>query len=147
MQTSGWNSLWCDAYYYYYCADSPQTTTFHVKTMNPRNPTNEWFNPNNFSSEPIGTFGNTRRNYFHGPGYDYTNFELAKDFPIHEQMSLELHSSLQSLQPRQFCVTGRQLQRRPWFVCRHYWGDTAAWRNWRSAAGTIAVQLAAKFYF
>jgi hypothetical protein len=90
MQTSGWNSLYCDAYYFYYCPDSPQTSTFHVKTMNPRNPTNEWFDPSNFSSEPIGTFGNTKRNYFHGPGYNYTNFELAKNIPIHEQMSLEL---------------------------------------------------------
>jgi hypothetical protein len=90
MQTSGWNSLWCDAYYYYYCADSPQTSTFNVKTMNPRGATNEWFDPSNFSSEPIGTFGNTKRNYFHGPGYNYTNFELAKDIPIHESMFIEL---------------------------------------------------------
>lgn len=96
MQTSGWNSLWCDAYYYYYCADSPNTSNFRVHTMNPRSATNQWFDPTQFSSEPIGTFGNTKRNYFHGPGYNYTNANLYKDFPIGENEKRYVELRLES---------------------------------------------------
>ena len=147
MQTSGWNSLWCDAYYYYYCADSPQTTTFHLKTMNPRNPTNEWFNPNNFSSEPIGTFGNTKRNYFHGPGYDYTNFELAKDFPIHEQMSLELQlEAFDLFNHANFALPDGNFSDGPGSFAVITWVIQPPGGTGDPQPGR-AVQLAAKFYF
>jgi hypothetical protein len=46
--------------------------------MNIRSATNQYFNTIPFSAEPIGTFGNTQRNFFHGPGFDYTNLDLRK---------------------------------------------------------------------
>ena len=50
--------------------------------MNPRNPGNYWFQPTLFSPEPFGTFGNSKRNFFHGPGYNYTDLSIYKDFPL-----------------------------------------------------------------
>ena len=35
-----------------------------------------------FSPEATGTFGNVKRNFFHGPGFNYTNLELAKNIPL-----------------------------------------------------------------
>jgi hypothetical protein len=90
METGDWNSLWCDAYYYYYCPDSPNTSTFNIKSLKPRQlqsfsggpAGNYWFSPVPFSPETIGTFGNTKRNFFHGPGFNYTNLSLFKNLPL-----------------------------------------------------------------
>jgi hypothetical protein len=90
------NSLWCDSWTYYGCGDVPTLSSNHVGIhSNPRTSTqHEWFDsiPNAdgsakgpFSAEPIGTFGNTPRNFFHGPGYNYTNLELYKDFPLKKE--------------------------------------------------------------
>ena len=76
----GYNSLWCDSFNYYDCPDTASTSTFRIKTLNPRS--GYWFSPSTFSQEPIGTFGNVKRNFFHGPGYNYTNLALFKDFPL-----------------------------------------------------------------
>ncbi|MGB7135430.1 MAG: hypothetical protein WBD46_09100, partial [Acidobacteriaceae bacterium] len=75
-------SLWCDGGAKFGCADNPDTSTFHISSENPRASGNQWFDPSAFSLEPIGTFGNTKRNFFHGPGFDYTNLNIAKNFPI-----------------------------------------------------------------
>jgi hypothetical protein len=76
------NSLYCDEFSFVECPDVPNTSTFHIKTLNPRRTGNYWFNPATFSQEPIGTFGNTRRNFFHGPGFNYSNFEIYKNIPV-----------------------------------------------------------------
>lgn len=76
------NSLYCDQFSFVNCPDVPVTSTFHIKTLNPRNADHVWFNTATFTQEPIGTFGNVRRNFFHGPGFDYTNFEIYKNTPI-----------------------------------------------------------------
>jgi hypothetical protein len=84
-------SLWCDGGSFFGCGDNPNTSNFHPKTLNPRASGNAWFsapaNANNtvkgdFSLEPLGTFGNTKRNFFHGPGFNYTNLQVSKNFPI-----------------------------------------------------------------
>jgi hypothetical protein len=85
-------SLWCDSASFFGCGDNPNTSNFHPKTLDPRSSAdNEWFSaPSNtdgsvkgdFSLEPLGTFGNTKRNYFHGPGFNYTNLQVSKNFPI-----------------------------------------------------------------
>jgi hypothetical protein len=75
-------SLWCDGSAKFGCPDNPNTSTFHIKSENPRAAGNQWFDPSDFSLEPIGTFGNTKRNFFHGPGFNYTNLNVAKNFPI-----------------------------------------------------------------
>ncbi len=76
------NSAWCDQYSYFGCADVPNTSSFNVQRLNPRSPGNPYFSTSSFSAEPFGTFGNTPRNYFHGPGFDYTNLTLAKNIQI-----------------------------------------------------------------
>lgn len=77
-----YNSLYCDSFTYYNCPDVPDTSSFRIKSLNPRAPGNMWFNSSVFSQEPIGTFGNVKRNFFHGPGFNYTNLSLYKNFPL-----------------------------------------------------------------
>lgn len=77
-----YNSLYCDQFSFVNCPDVPDTSTFHIRTGNPRNPGHYWFNTSTFTQEPIGTFGNVKRNFFHGPGFNYSNLEVYKDVPI-----------------------------------------------------------------
>ncbi len=77
-----YNSLYCDQFSFVNCPDVPVTSTFHIKTLNPRDPGNYWFNASVFSQEPTGTFGNVKRNFFHGPGFNYSNFEIYKNVPV-----------------------------------------------------------------
>ena len=81
------NSLWCDALTYYGCPDVPNISSTHVHLYsNPRtSPGHAWFDTSNFSPEPVGTFGNTPRNFFRGPGFNYTNLELYKDFHLNQE--------------------------------------------------------------
>jgi hypothetical protein len=75
----GESSLWCDYQSYFGCGDVPQTSTFSIKKLNPRSSGSPYFSTSSFSAEPLGTFGNTTRNFFHGPGFDYTNLQLYKN--------------------------------------------------------------------
>jgi hypothetical protein len=85
------NSLYCDTYSYYGCPDIPVTSSFHISHLNPRSSTHLWFDPTLFSEEPVGSFGNTKRNFFHGPGYNYSDMDLYKDFPlVKESQYIEL---------------------------------------------------------
>lgn len=77
-----YNLLYCDQFSFVNCHDVPNTSTFRIKTLNPRQAGNYWFNPATFTQEPIGTFGNVKRNFFHGPGFNYSNFEVYKDIPV-----------------------------------------------------------------
>jgi hypothetical protein len=76
------NSLYCNAVPFYACPDTPDISTFHVATFNPRQSSHQWFDPTLFSQEPLGSFGDVKRNFFHGPGFNYTNLSLYKDFPL-----------------------------------------------------------------
>jgi hypothetical protein len=85
-------SLWCDGNSKYPCADVPNTSSFNIASYNPRtvqapstgqqidNSGHYYFNTVPFSEEAIGTFGNTSRNFFHGPGFNYTNLSVTKNF-------------------------------------------------------------------
>jgi hypothetical protein len=75
-------SKWCDAYSYYYCPDTPNVSTFNVPKINPRGAGNLFFNPALFSAEGLGTFGNVGRGLLSGPGFNYTNISIAKNFPL-----------------------------------------------------------------
>jgi hypothetical protein len=79
---TGSRSAWCDGFYNYYsCPDTPNTSNFHEKTYgDPRAHGLMAFDTSVFSPEPLGTFGNTKRNYFPGPGENYTDASLYKDF-------------------------------------------------------------------
>jgi Carboxypeptidase regulatory-like domain len=90
-------SLWCDGSSYFGCGDVPETSSYHLQRENPRKyqtftfgdagaqvteSGNFFFNPSPFTDEPIGTYGNVKRNFFHGPGFNYTNMQLSKNFMV-----------------------------------------------------------------
>jgi hypothetical protein len=77
-----YNSLYCDEFSFVNCPDEPNTSTFHIKTENPRHAGHYWFDTSTFSQEPVGTFGNVKRNFIHGPGFNYSNFEIYKNIPV-----------------------------------------------------------------
>ncbi len=89
-------SLWCDGYSKFPCADVPNTSSFKIGRMNPRSATNQYFNTAPFSLEPIGTFGNATRNFFHGPGFNYTNMSITKDFPFSADGSAHIQVRLEA---------------------------------------------------
>jgi hypothetical protein len=87
-------SVWCDGNSKFGCPDNPNTSTFNIGKYNPRKiqapgsgvqagvAGNYYFNTSPFSEESEGTFGNTTRNFFHGPGFNYTNLSVTKNFPF-----------------------------------------------------------------
>ena len=77
-----YNSLYCDQFSFVNCPDVPNTSTFNIKTLNPRRAGNYWFDTSTFSQEQVGTFGNVGRNFLHGPGFNYSNFEIYKNIPV-----------------------------------------------------------------
>ena len=90
------NSLYCDEFSFVECPDVPNTSSFHIKTQNPRQAGNYWFNPSTFTQEPIGTFGNVKRNFFHGPGFNYSNFEIYKNIPVGPESSRYIQLRLEA---------------------------------------------------
>jgi hypothetical protein len=48
-----------------------------------------WFNPAAFAAAALGTFGNTGRNAFRGPGFATFDFAIAKNFRIREGSRLQ----------------------------------------------------------
>ena len=77
-----YNSLYCDQFSFVNCPDVPNTSSFHIKTLNPREAGHYGFDRSTFSQEAIGTFGNVKRNFFHGPGFNYSNFEVYKNIAV-----------------------------------------------------------------
>jgi hypothetical protein len=77
-------SLWCDGYSKFACDDNPNTSSFNIARYNPRSTpgVNQYFNATPFSYENVGTFGNAARNFFHGPGFNYTNLSVTKNIPF-----------------------------------------------------------------
>jgi hypothetical protein len=75
-------SKWCDEFSYYGCPDAPNVSTTHIKISNPRSATGQYFDTTPFSQEALGTFGNAQRGILHGPGFNYSNISLSKNFPI-----------------------------------------------------------------
>jgi len=109
-------SLWCSASFYFYtCPDVPEQSA-PATFGNPRvrqasgnsvYMTNAQSNadgkhpgfttdPAAFSAEPIGQFGNTRRNPYHGPGINSTNMILAKNFMIVPERNISIQIRMES---------------------------------------------------
>jgi hypothetical protein len=95
-QIGAYQSGWCDAFSYYGCADNPNLSDFRIRKLDPRAPGHQYFDTANFSSEPVGTFGNVGRNFFSGPGYNYTNLQIYKDFPILKDNKASIQVRLES---------------------------------------------------
>ena len=51
-----------------------------------------YFNPDLFSTEALGTFGNSQRRFFHGPGLNNTDMALLKTFGFTEATKLEFRA-------------------------------------------------------
>jgi hypothetical protein len=91
---TGFRSLTCDAFSFYGCQDNPnqngpvsllnaRTATFTGKTF-------YGFDPTQFTRQPFGTFGNTGRNIFHGPGIENWDYSLQKDTKLTERTSFQV---------------------------------------------------------
>jgi hypothetical protein len=147
------NSLYCNAGFssYYYCPDTPTTSSFRVKTFNPRTSSHQWFDPTLFSQEPLGTFGNVKRNFFHGPGFNYTNLSLYKNFPLGAEKSryIELRvEAFNAFNHANFASPDGNFTDGPGFfgVVTAVAGSTTADVNSDPQPGR-AIQLVGKFYF
>jgi hypothetical protein len=51
-----------------------------------------WFNPAAFANPTFGTFGDAHRNNLIGPGFSNVDLSIAKEFPIHEAIALEIRA-------------------------------------------------------
>jgi hypothetical protein len=145
------NSLYCNAFNYYSCPDTPDTSNFNIKTFNPRNSNHQWFDPTQFTQEPLGTFGNVKRNFFHGPGFNYTNLILYKDFPIGAEKSRYVEIRLEAFNAfnhADFGAPDGNYTDGPGFfgVVTSVVGSTTADYDFDPSPGR-AVQLVGKFFF
>jgi hypothetical protein len=52
----------------------------------------EWFNPNAFVPQPLGTVGNAVRNDVFGPRFRHVDLSLFKNFPVTERVNLQFRA-------------------------------------------------------
>jgi len=74
--------------------DTPQIVG-PLDITNPRkltNGLNQYFNPAAFGPSAVGTEGNARRRYFHGPGLNNWDFALLKNTRITERFNLQFRA-------------------------------------------------------
>lgn len=141
-----------DDYKEYYSLWDPAQQVGPIQTYNPRNSSvggvqHVWFNPNSFTSAATGSWGNVRRDEFHGPGLNNTDFAVEKNIhfmPPHEQTYVQLRlEGYNVFNHTQFCNSGGP------FPCID--GDVAdkgtTFGEVLSAQPGRLVQLGAKFYF
>jgi hypothetical protein len=134
-------SLWCTVdFNFYACPDVPEQTGPQVR-VNPRvrlaNGNGTWFTGSNWTAEPIGTFGNTHRNPYHGPGINNTNLIVAKNFILSAERGLRLQMRLES----------DNVFNHTQFVNPTSTFGSGSFGQISSAASARQTQLAAKFYF
>lgn len=148
------NSLYCNAgqfLSYYNCPDTPDASSFNIKTFNPRTANHQWFDPTLFSQEPLGSLGNVKRNFFHGPGFNYTNLSLYKDFPLGAEKARYVEIRLEAFNAFNHANFGQpdgNYTDGPGFfgVITSVTGSTTADLNSDPQPGR-AVQLVGKFFF
>jgi len=56
-----------------------------------------WLNPDAFANPTPGTFGNTHRNEFYGPGYSDVDFSVFKNTPITERVNTQFRVEMFNL--------------------------------------------------
>lgn len=96
-EAGAYNSGWCDQFSYYGCGDTPDTSSFNIQKMDPRSTVaHQYFNTSTFSLQPAGTYGNVGRNFFNGPGYNYTDLQIYKDFPLVKDSKVYIQLRLES---------------------------------------------------
>jgi hypothetical protein len=101
------------------------------------NPTiNKWFDPTAFTQNSPGLYGNSGRNILFGPGRFNWDVSLFKDFPIREEMKLQLRAEM-------FNVTNTPQFGQPNATI----GSTAAGLITSTVGNPRQVQLALRFQF
>jgi len=67
-----------------------------VHTQDPRKPgpngPNTYFFPDAFAAQPLGTFGDANKRFFHGPGMFNTDFALEKSTAVNERTAIEFRA-------------------------------------------------------
>lgn len=90
-------SLTCNAFSFFSCPDNLQYTGQPLNITDPRsNAKHYYFSPAAFTLPALGTFGDVRRNSFHGPGLWDTDLALYKDTHITERVGLQLRLDAQN---------------------------------------------------
>ena len=96
------NSLYCSINYTFYaCPDVPLQVA-PLARQNLRGPRaantgrTTAFLASSFAPEPIGSFGNVHRNPYHGPGLNFTNVIIAKNFNVSADGVRRLQLGLES---------------------------------------------------
>jgi len=142
---TGQTSLTCDANTFYACPDTPNQVAA-VHTLDPRNSSiggvnHVFFNPADFVAAAPGTFGNVRRNSFHGPGLNNTDFAIFKNTQIGDNENRYVQLRLEGynvFNHTQFCTATSCVD-----------GDiqSPTFGQISAAQPGRLVQLGAKFYF
>ncbi|HLM80950.1 MAG TPA: carboxypeptidase regulatory-like domain-containing protein [Terriglobales bacterium] len=85
-------ALICDNFVgFFACPDRADRTGAPLNITNPRNATNQYFNPAAFAVPALGAgIGNANRNPVYGPGINYMDLALHKSIHIDETRYLEL---------------------------------------------------------
>jgi Carboxypeptidase regulatory-like domain len=148
LSDSNFTSLTCWAFTFYGCPDNPNQVAAITK-YDPRNyqslancagtnhSGNYYFGPASVCHAAYGTFGNTGRDSFHGPGQNVTNLALMKDTYVTESMYFELRlESFNTFNHVNFNLPGSNVN-----------SSTFGRVTSDSTIGPRTVQLAAKFYF
>jgi len=87
--------------------DVPNYTGQHIHFLDPREPGHLFFDPSPFSQEALGTVGNAKRRFFHGPGINNWDLALHKNTLIGERMALEFRAEFFNVfNHAQFMVPG-----------------------------------------
>jgi hypothetical protein len=63
-----------------------------IQIQDPRNPAHSFFNRDAFASGPVGAFGNSNRQFFHGPGINNFDISLMKKTAITESKGFEIRA-------------------------------------------------------
>jgi hypothetical protein len=149
------NSLYCSSSYQFYACPDVPVQNGPLVTVNPRlkilgvNTGDHWFDNSSktFTPEQIGTFGNTSRNEYHGPGINNTDMVLAKNFNLSadgvRKLQLRMTSS-NVFNHTQFSNPGSTTGS---YNSNNQNGFSSAFGQITSAASARATQLAAKIYF
>jgi Carboxypeptidase regulatory-like domain/TonB dependent receptor len=73
-------------------ADVPNYNGQPIHFLDPRKPGNLFFDPSPFSPEALGSVGNAKRRFFHGPGINNWDLAFHKNTRIGERTALEFRA-------------------------------------------------------
>jgi len=88
-------------------ADVPNYNGQPIHFLDPRKPGNLFFDPSPFSPEALGSVGNAKRRFFHGPGINNWDLAFHKNTRIGERTALEFRAEFFNIfNHAQFMNTG-----------------------------------------